>query len=95
MATNLRLRPEAEAALREASERTGRSQQELLREAVDQFLGLAERPVPPPSSRDSVDDLIARGILRLAREPFRRARRRLTLPEGLTSLDLLDREDRI
>jgi hypothetical protein len=96
MATNLRLRPDAEAALREESERTGRSQQELLREAVDQFLGLAERPVPSPSrSRDSVEDLIARGILRPAREPFRRARRRLTLPEGVTSLDLLDREDRI
>ncbi|WP_394770128.1 hypothetical protein [Lacisediminihabitans sp.] len=94
MATNLRLRPEAETALREESERTGRSQQELLREAVDQFLGLAERPVPSPRSRDSIEDLIARGMLRPAREPFRRARRRLKLPEGVTSIDLLDREDR-
>jgi len=42
MATNLRLRPATEAALRERSASTGRSQQQLIRDALDQYLGLAE-----------------------------------------------------
>jgi hypothetical protein len=89
MATNLRLRPATEAALREESERSGRSQQELIREALDQFLGLGK----PAVARDSIEDLIARGVLKPA-TPYRRAKRLLELPEGVTSLDLLDREDR-
>lgn len=91
MATNLRLRPTAEAALREESERTGRSQQELIREAVDRFLGLTERPTVIPGS---IEDLYARGVLIPPKQPMRHAKRRLKLPEGVTSLDLLDREDR-
>lgn len=91
MATNLRLRPEAETALREAAERSGRSQQDLIREAVDRYLGLdMVRP-----NRDSLDELIRKGVVRPPREPYRRADRLLTLPPGVTSLDLLDREDRI
>jgi hypothetical protein len=90
MATNLRLRPEAESALREASARTGRSQQDLIREALDRYLGVGE---PQPAS-GSVEQLIAAGILRPARTPYRRPSKRLTLPPGVTSLDLLDREDR-
>ena len=90
MATNLRLRPETEKALRDEAERSGRSQQDLIREALDRFLGLiAQTPV-----RRSMDELIAAGIVRPAREPFRRAQRLLELPDGVTSLDLLDREDR-
>lgn len=42
MATNLRLRPETEEALRLEAERTGRSQQEIIREALDLHLGLRE-----------------------------------------------------
>jgi len=39
-------------------------------------------------------DLVAAGVVRPPAEPFRRAQRLLELPEGVTSLDLLDREDR-
>ncbi|MHA6669809.1 ribbon-helix-helix domain-containing protein [Homoserinimonas sp. A447] len=90
MATNLRLRPEAETALREAAERSGRSQQELIREAIDRYLGIGVIP----RSR-SMDDLIADGTVIPPRVPYRRPHRLLELPEGVTSLDLLDREDRI
>lgn len=41
MAMNLRLRDDAAEALRAESERTGLSQQEILRHAVDEHLGLA------------------------------------------------------
>ena len=91
MATNLRLKPGTETALREESERTGRSQQDLIREALDQYLGLKETP---SSARASIQDLIDSGLVRPPRMPYRRATRRLKLPEGVTSLDLLDREDR-
>lgn len=40
MSTNLRLDERAAAALRAAAAESGRSQQELLREAVDRCLGL-------------------------------------------------------
>lgn len=94
MATNLRLRPELETALREESERTGRSQQDLIREALEGFLGLSrERGASGPAG-SSLDALIAAGIVRPPREPFRRAPRLLQLPEGVTTMDLLDREDR-
>lgn len=89
MATNLRLRPEAETALREAAERTGRSQQELIREALDRYLGLGANPHSP-----SIDKLVADGTLIPPRIPYRRPHRLIELPEGVTSLDLLDREDR-
>lgn len=90
MATNLRLRPETETALRDAAERTGRSQQELIREALDWYLDLGGRP-----ARRSMDELIADGTVIPPRIPYRRPHRLLELPEGVTSLDLLDREDRI
>lgn len=41
MATNLRLRPDAEAALRAEAQRSGRSQQKILRDAIDRYLNLA------------------------------------------------------
>lgn len=82
---NLRLRPEAAAALKAESERTGLSQQEILRRAVDEHLGLGEKPraavypdwVIPP---DNPPRIIA--------PQFR-------LAEGVTVLDLIDREDRV
>ncbi|MCU1440381.1 MAG: hypothetical protein JWP85_1378 [Rhodoglobus sp.] len=91
MATNLRLKPAAEAALRKESERTGRSQQELIRESVDRFLGLVETPAVPPGS---LEDLYARGILIPPKEPMRHANNPIKLPPGVSSLELLDREDR-
>ncbi|MEO7348896.1 MAG: hypothetical protein ABIW32_03395 [Terrimesophilobacter sp.] len=90
MATNLRLRAATEKALRDEAERTGRSQQDLIREALDRFLGLAESA----TVRTSVEDLIARGIVISARVPYRRPHRLIELPDGVTSLGLLDREDR-
>ena len=87
MATNLRLRPEAEKALRDQSAKTGRSQQELIRMAVDEFLGLST----PRTA--TLDELIAAGIVTPPR-PVREGVSPLTLPPGTTSLGLLDREDR-
>ncbi|MBS1675175.1 MAG: hypothetical protein JSS74_14565 [Actinobacteria bacterium] len=85
MAMNLRLRPEAAAALKAESERTGLSQQEILRRAVDEPLGLAgsSRPASLP---DWVDP---------PSRPYRPVTPTLTLPAGMTTMDLLDREDRV
>jgi len=91
MATNLRLRPAAEAALRERAASTGRSQQELIRDALDRYLGLTE--APPPRSARSLDDLRAQGVLLPARGPSRKVEHRLNLG-GKTSIELLDRDDR-
>ncbi len=87
MAMNLRLRPEAAEALRAESEQTGLSQQEILRRAVDGYLGLGGRRrdsewpdwIEPPS------------------EPYREPTVLLTLPEGVTSFELLEatREERL
>lgn len=89
MATNLRLGSEAEAALRAEAQRTGRSQQDILREAVGTYLGLI------PSQAGDTDPLIARGKVAPPRVPFRDVRPRLHLRPGENSLDLLDRDDRI
>ena len=88
MATNLRLGAEAEAALRAEAERTGRSQQDILREAVGRYLGLI------PSQANEADMLIIRGKVAPPRVPFRDVRPRLRLRPGEGSLDLLDRADR-
>jgi hypothetical protein len=86
---NLRLGSEAEAALRAEALRTGRSQQDILREAVGKYLGLI------PSQASDIDPLIAQGNVAPPRVPFRDVRPRLHLPPGERSLDLLDRADRI
>ncbi len=85
MATNLRLSPNAAAALREAAWISGRSQQDLLREAVDRYLGL-----DPVSDRDRA---VASGAVR-APTAFRDAEPVLRLGATGSSLDLLDRDDR-
>jgi hypothetical protein len=89
MAMNLRLGLEAEAALRAEAQRTGRSQQDILREAIGKYLGLI------PSQAGDTDPLIARGTVAPPRVPFRDVRPRLRLQPGENSLDLLDRDDRI
>ncbi len=91
MATNLRLRPETEAALRAEAERTGRSQQQIIRDALDEYLNIPSPNRTPGARRGGSRrlDLIP------ARVPYRRPHRLLELPEGVTSIDLLDREDRI
>ncbi len=91
MAMNLRLPPDTAEALRERAASTGRSQQELIREAVENYLGLGTESLP---FRGSVDDLVARGLARRPDVPYREATRMLVLPDGMNSLDLLQREDR-
>lgn len=86
MATNLRLSEEMAAALRDRAESTGRSQQDLLREAVARYLGLHE------SSNDR-EQALAVGAVAMP-TPYRRVTATIKLPAGLSSLDLLDRDDR-
>lgn len=86
MAMNLRLGPEAEEALRAEAQRTHRSQQDILRDAVNQYLGLGE-------TRSGVPERAGR--LRPPRSPYRRVEPSVDVPPGLDSLHLLDREDRL
>lgn len=90
MATNLRLRPEAEAAVREAAARTGQSQQELIRAAVDSYLGLGERTVP----RTAVEALLATHDVLPPRTRFRELDELVPLPRGASTEALLDRDER-
>lgn len=88
MATNLRLRPDAEAALRAEAERSGRSQQEILRDALDRYLDLTG------GHSASEDALLRSGTLLAPRTRYQRVTPTRTLPAGITSLDLLDRDER-
>jgi hypothetical protein len=85
MATNLRLTPALDAALKERAASSGRSQQDIIREAVRSYLEEdVWRALPP------------RGGPRIIppREPFRLATERLPLPPGVkNSLELLQRGD--
>jgi hypothetical protein len=85
MATNLRLTPQLDAAVKERAIASGRSQQDVIREAVRFYLeDELLRGLPP----------IERAILLPPREPFRLAKERLPLPPGVrSSLELLDRGD--
>lgn len=88
MATNLRLSEQAAAAVKAEAERTGRSQQDVIRAAVDAYLS--------PSSAAPSGESSWRDQLIPPREPFRTIpeSEMLSMPEGMTSLDLMDREDR-
>lgn len=88
VATNLRLSREAEAALRAEAERTGRSQQEILRQAIGKYLGL----IP---SQPAGDPLLTSGKIAPPRVPFRDVSPRLHLESGESSFDLLDRDERV
>lgn len=87
MAVNLRLRPEAAAALRAEAERTGLSQQEILRRAVDEHLGLIPRTREP-----ALPDWVSPPS-----RPYRRPTARLTPPAGTTFADIVSelREERL
>jgi hypothetical protein len=91
MATNLRLRRDAADAVRLEAERTGRSQQDVIRDAVDRHLGLK----PIQTSEDELDALVAFKGVRRPRSAYRKASSLLSLPSGVTSAELLDRRDRI
>jgi hypothetical protein len=84
MATNLRLDERAAAALRAAARATGRSQQELLREAVDRYLGLRAT-----SDRERA---VASGLVEDP-SPLVDFAAGIALPAGVGVLDLLDRDD--
>jgi len=85
VATNLRLDERVAAALRDASQRTGRSQQALLREAIDRYLGLGVAE----SARERA---VGSGLVQ-SPSPFLDAEPSIRLAAGLSTLDLLDRGD--
>jgi hypothetical protein len=85
VATNLRLSPETARALQDAARASGRSQQELIREAVDQYLGVHAESA-------ELQRLVASGIARPG-TPFQDVQPSIVAPPGVSSLDLLDRDD--
>ncbi len=91
MATNLRLKPRTEAALRERAASTGRSQQELIRDALDQYLGLVD--AAPIERQRTREELYAAGLLIPPKGPIRWVEEPLDTG-GMTSLEMLDRDDR-
>jgi hypothetical protein len=91
MATNLRLRPDAQDAVRAEAARTGRSQQDLIRTAVDEYLHLA----PTEVGHTDVEVLMGTGQVLPPRSVFRQADELIALPRAVSSLDLLDRDDRV
>ena len=97
MARNVHLQPDAESALREAAARTGRSQQQLIREAIDEKLGISRELVagaPDDAVRLNAQDRLGRLGITAAASPYRELADPIALGAGLTSGDLLDREDR-
>ncbi len=86
VSTNLRLSEELAAALREEAARRGRSQQEIVREAVAKELGMTSASTP-------LERAVRAGTVE-APDPFCDIEPTVTLPAGTSSLDLLDREDR-
>lgn len=85
VATNLRLSPETARALQDASRATGRSQQDLIRDAVERYLGIGDASA-------ELARLIATGVVRQG-TPFRDVEPWINLPAGMTSHELLDRDD--
>ena len=77
---------ELAGALREAAAQRGRSQQDIVREAIAKEVGLG------PDVTD-MRRAVRAGLVDEP-EPFRDVEPLLTLPEGTSSGDLLDREDR-
>jgi hypothetical protein len=54
-----------------------------------------QKPRSGRAEPSELDRLIAAGVVRPPRLPYRRPAARLTLPPGLTKADLLDRADRL
>ena len=85
MATNLRLSDREAQALRAAAQKSGKSQQSVMRAALTQYLGL--------DNISSAEQAIAEGLVR-APSTFVNAEPFLTLDPGQTTLDLLERDER-
>ncbi|MFF0265657.1 ribbon-helix-helix protein, CopG family [Kribbella sp. NPDC004536] len=92
MAMNLRLPDETAAALQAEAERTGQSQQEIVRDALGRRLHLYDESVETQLT-ERQRAWSARTV-QPARVPYRKVRPRIRLPKGTTSIDLLDRDDR-
>lgn len=90
MATNLRLRADAEAAVRAEAERSNRSQQDVIRAAVAHYLHL-EGADPPPAAVLPAEGTVVPDRLLPPRSRFARAAGRILLPTSMTSADLLHR----
>lgn len=86
MSTNLRLSPELAGALAAASARSGRSQQDIVRQALANELGLAP-------GLTAMQRAVRAGVVE-APEPFRDVEPTLELAKGTSTVDLLDRDDR-
>ncbi|HZX05632.1 ribbon-helix-helix domain-containing protein [Kribbella sp.] len=93
MAMNLRLPEETAAALQAEAERTGQSQQEIVRDAIGQRLHLIVEESLEAQMTERQRAWDSRTV-QPARVPYRKVRPRLRLPKGTTSLGLLDRNDR-
>jgi hypothetical protein len=79
---------------RAEARRSGRSQQEVIRAAINRYLSLT--PEADSGQRENELELLIASVgVRRPRTPYRRPRRRVRLPGGVTSADLLDRSDRI
>ena len=91
MAMTLRLEPQTEQALDTAASRTGKSKQRIITEAINAYLGLV------PALISEADALAALGVLDKAQGGYREIHDSdtLELPAGKTSLDLLERADRV
>ncbi|MEO8907238.1 MAG: CopG family transcriptional regulator [Microbacteriaceae bacterium] len=96
MATNLRLRATLAAAVKSEAARTGRSQQDVMRDAIESYLG---GDGPPPAVATPVTTAVTVPGTDLGlippRTPWRQATERIRLDDGTSSIDLLDRDDRI
>ncbi len=86
VSTNLRLSEELAGALRKEAARRGKSQQEIVRDALAKELGLV-------SDLTDMERAVRAGTVD-APEPFHDVEPALRLPRGTRSSDLLDREDR-
>lgn len=93
MAMNLRLPDETAAALQAEAERTGQSQQQIVREALGRRLHLVDHEAMEAQLTDRQRAWSTLAV-QPARVPYRKVRPRLRLRRGETSLDLLGRDDR-
>ena len=98
MATNLRLSPVQALALKSRAQAEGRSQQAVIRDSLDAYLGLEQSKISPTSGDLKLAEYRARGWVQPATavgtgKPIPL----IDLPADLTSSQLIDeqREDRI
>jgi len=80
--------------VRTEAERSGRSQQDVIRDAIDRQLGLTPAAAATDGF-DTLDTLVASGAVRRPRRPFQRTAQRIPLPPGATTIDLIGREERV